>query len=57
MVALAEPRRETFYAQQRAFLLDDHRYVAFVAGRNSGKTYGGAVRALRLTLQEMGVTR
>lgn len=48
MVALAEPRRETFYAQQRAFLLDNHRYVAFVAGRNSGKTYGGAVRALRL---------
>ena len=48
MVALAEPRRETFYAQQREFLLDDHRYVAFVAGRNSGKTYGGAVRALRL---------
>jgi len=48
VVALAEARVETFYEQQRRFILDDHRYVAFVAGRNSGKTYGGAVRALRL---------
>ncbi len=48
MVALAEPRAETFYPSQRRFILDDHRNVAFVAGRNSGKTYGGAVRALRL---------
>lgn len=48
MVAVAEPRVETFYEAQRRFILDDHRAVAFIAGRNSGKTYGGAVRALRL---------
>jgi len=53
--ALAEPRVERFYPQQRAFILDDSRYVAFVAGRNSGKTYSGAVKALRCLAERGGL--
>lgn len=54
VAALADPAVETFYEQQRRFILDDHRAVAFIAGRNSGKTYGGAVRALRLLSMNPG---
>jgi phage terminase large subunit len=33
------------YAEQAAFVFDGARYPAFVAGRNSGKTVAGAVKA------------
>lgn len=49
MVAAAAPsRRLTLYPQQWDFVDDAHRYVAFVAGRNSGKTYAGSWKAALL---------
>lgn len=50
MVAVASEQeievRQKFYPQQYAFLLDQSRYPAFVGGRNSGKTFTGAYKAL-----------
>lgn len=37
---------QRFYPQQIAFLRDQSRYPAFVGGRNSGKTFTGAYKAL-----------
>lgn len=34
------------YRTQADFVTDDHRYGAFVGGRNSGKTYAGSLKAL-----------
>lgn len=36
----------TLYTEQYDFVFDDARYPAFVAGRNSGKTVGGATKAV-----------
>jgi phage terminase large subunit len=50
MVAVAEQVinvEQTFYRQQIAFLGDTSRYPAFVGGRNSGKTFTGAYKALK----------
>lgn len=33
------------YPAQDDFVFDEHRYVAFIGGRNSGKTYSGSVKA------------
>jgi len=47
MVALARPSRTlTLYPQQWDFVHDPARYVAFVAGRNSGKTFAGSWKAM-----------
>ena len=47
MIATA-PRNLTYdlYDVQDDFVADDARYVAFVGGRNSGKTYSGSVKAM-----------
>lgn len=34
------------YPAQDDFVFDERRYVAFVAGRNSGKTYSGSIKAM-----------
>lgn len=34
------------YRTQADFILDTHRYTAFVGGRNSGKTYAGSLKAI-----------
>lgn len=34
------------YDVQDDFVADDHRYAAFIGGRNSGKTYAGSIKAL-----------
>jgi phage terminase large subunit len=50
MVALAANEitiEQQFYPQQIAFLGDQSRYPAFVGGRNSGKTFTGAYKALK----------
>ncbi len=46
MVAAAEVVHKA-YPVQGKFIADDARYVAFVAGRNSGKTFAGSVKAYR----------
>ena len=45
---IAAPRQLTYnlYDVQDDFVADDDRYVAFVGGRNSGKTYSGSVKAM-----------
>lgn len=45
MVA-ARVYRVTTYDVQDDFIFDDRRYVAFVGGRNSGKTYAGSIKAM-----------
>lgn len=35
------------YGQQDDFVHDERRYVAFIGGRNSGKTYAGSWKAVR----------
>jgi phage terminase large subunit len=50
MVALAANEitiEQQFYPQQIAFLGEQARYPAFVGGRNSGKTFTGAYKALK----------
>lgn len=49
MVAQAIDRR--FYAQQFDFIADPHKWVAFVGGRSSGKTYAGSWKALGRALR------
>lgn len=53
MVALSAPHevRYRFYPVQDDFVQDDHRYVAFIGGRNSGKTYSGSAKAMRRASQ------
>lgn len=46
MVAATEVVHKA-YPVQGKFIADDARYVAFVAGRNSGKTFAGSVKAYR----------
>ena len=49
MTAATAPSRElaySLYDVQDDFVADARRYVAFVGGRNSGKTYAGSVKAL-----------
>lgn len=48
MAATAIPRtlRYDLYDVQDDFVSDDSRYVAFVGGRNAGKTYCGSIKAL-----------
>lgn len=56
MVALAVAPEELVveaYPTQMAFIQDEARYVAFVAGRNSGKTYAGSIKAYR-NVQQFG---
>ena len=43
------------YAMQDEFVYDPSRYVAFVAGRNSGKTYAGSVKAINCVDQLGGL--
>src|SRR4029450_389146 len=44
------------YELQAAFVLDEARYPAFIAGRNSGKTTAGAIKAAnRCAFPELGV--
>ena len=46
----------TLYDVQDDFVADEHQYVSFVAGRNSGKTYAGATKAaLKCTEPGLGV--
>ena len=48
MVAAAVERRTlTLYPAQWDFVADDSRWVAFVAGRNAGKTFAGSWKAVR----------
>lgn len=49
-------RRIHLYPRQHDFVLSDDRFTAFVAGVGSGKTYGGAVKALteEARLAELG---
>lgn len=46
MVAQAVERDVALYGQQWDFVHDDHRYVAFIGGRGSGKTYAGSWKAV-----------
>lgn len=50
MMAVAAPRERRvgydLYDVQDDFVADPARYVAFVGGRNSGKTFAGSVKAL-----------
>lgn len=47
VAAVAEaPISLTLYPQQYDFVADDLRYLAFVAGRNSGKTFAGSWKAV-----------
>lgn len=39
------------YATQEAFINDEHRYVAFLGGRNAGKTRAGSLKAIRMALK------
>lgn len=57
MVAVAQERAVDYdlYPIQHDFVADDSRYVAFIGGRNSGKTYSGSVKAmLRATQGGLG---
>lgn len=47
MVAVMQPQEivHKAYRAQGQFLADQSRYVAFVAGRNAGKTFAGSVKA------------
>lgn len=36
------------YRTQADFILDERRYTAFIGGRNSGKTYAGSLKAVKL---------
>ena len=50
------PVRFALYPQQDDFVNDDQRWVAFVGGRNSGKTYAGSVKAfLKATQPGLGI--
>ena len=52
MSAVAERKVEIdLYPIQDQFVFDESRYVAFVAGRNSGKTFSGALKAYLWTRQ------
>jgi len=53
MVAAVQERDVELYAIQEDFVFDERRYVAFVGGRNSGKTYAGSWKAA-LAAQERG---
>ncbi len=56
MVAQAvETRDITLYPTQFDFVADEHRLVAFVAGRNSGKTVAGSWKAVHLAEQLGGL--
>lgn len=47
VAAVAEPTvRYRLYPIQDEFVADESRYVAFIGGRNSGKTYSGSVKAM-----------
>lgn len=46
MVAAAVTTQVGFYATQYDFVMDERKWVAFVAGRNSGKTYAGSWKAI-----------
>lgn len=46
MVAAPAPKPLPMYPMQARFVRDESRYVAFVAGRNSGKTFAGSWKAL-----------
>jgi hypothetical protein len=46
MVAAVAETRVAFYPTQHDFVLDERKWVAFVAGRNSGKTYAGSWKAV-----------
>lgn len=48
MPATLERRKVAFdlYGIQEDFVLDDNRFVAFIGGRGSGKTYSGSVKAV-----------
>jgi hypothetical protein len=54
MVARLVERDIELYGVQDDFVHDEHRYVAFVGGRNSGKTYAGSWKAA-LRAQEGGL--
>lgn len=45
MIAAASASTIQLYDRQAAFVFDTARYPAFIAGRNSGKTRAGAVKA------------
>jgi phage terminase large subunit-like protein len=47
----AQPVRLRLYETQQAFVTDNRPLVAFVAGRNSGKTFAGATKAALKCLQ------
>jgi phage terminase large subunit len=47
VAAIAQPEvRYRLYPIQDDFVADQHRYVAFIGGRGSGKTYSGSVKAV-----------
>lgn len=55
MIAEA-PVRFRLYGTQDDFVADQRRYLCFIGGRNSGKTYAGSVKAfLRATEGGLGV--
>jgi phage terminase large subunit len=46
IAAAARPEaRFRLYAMQDDFVADERRYVCFIGGRNSGKTYAGSIKA------------
>lgn len=51
MVAQAVEIERPLYAQQWDFVDDPHRYVAFIGGRGSGKTYAGSWKAAYRAMQ------
>jgi phage terminase large subunit-like protein len=56
MVAQAVERDVGLYAQQFDFVEDDHRFVAFIGGRGSGKTYAGSWKAANRAMRgELGI--
>lgn len=51
MVAQAVEQDVALYPQQWDFVHDDRRFVAFIGGRGSGKTYAGSWKAARRAME------
>lgn len=52
-----QPRSFTLYAAQRDFVAADEQFTAFVGGIGSGKSFAGALRALRAAYGAVGTQR
>lgn len=46
---------DKLYPRQREFVADDHHFSAFIGGIGSGKTWSGAVKAVRFALSRPSV--